>query len=287
MSDIKAKEAELLKNLEALNPLKEQEPEVIEAEPEVKAEASEAEATEDVLAKYNDEEREILKMWDPNGVKSADEFLRADPLYKEIAKRGKKLQALEEKLNLAMSHISNLQKAGYEEKLEMIKHERANAVARSDLESVDYLDEQLYKVKEEIKQVAPTPQHQLVPEAMAFLNKHEALIQDYSLEAMEIKAFIDKRDRELASFNLTPEVHFKTLEKDMKSKFPSRFGPKEAKEVISAVESDTQPVKRVNQTKSKLAFKDLDVDQKKMYRYMESRGYDTERYLKQLQDLNK
>lgn len=259
-----------------------EEVEAVETEAEEVLEPSE-EVVEEPKEEYTEAEQEALtKGWKPEGEKSAEEFLRAEPLYEEIKQRGKEIKSLKSQLDEIMKHVGNLKRAGYEEKLEVIQAEREDAVARSDLESLNYLDEELAKVKSELDEEVPTQtQH---PATVEFLDKYQDIIQDYSLESQRIKEFLSERDVQLASYNLDPETHMKTLEKDMKSQFPEKFQEKQVKQTVSAVESDSRPITK--NKKSKYTFSDLNRDQKNVYKYMERKGVMTgAEYIQQLVDI--
>ena len=251
---------------------------IVEVEPEVLVESAPAEQFSEI------EVEAMKKRWKPDGPKSADEFLRAEPLYEEIKKRGKEIKTLRSQVDELMKHVSNLKKAGYEEKLDMIKHERANAIARSDIDSVDYLDEQLYAVKAELQQVQQQQTPELHPAAQAFVQKYNDLIQDKSEEASEIKAFIDFKDKQLGAKGLDPVDHMKTLEQQLLKRYPERFKSEERAAPVYAVESDSAPVG--SRKRSKYSFSDLSPDQKNIYKHMEKRGVMSGAdYIKQLVEI--
>ena len=246
-------------------------PEVKEAE--VKSEPEHTEAEVEAMDKG----------WKPDGPKSAEEFLRAEPLYAEIKQRGKELKNLRSQVEELMKHVGGLKKAGYQDKIDVIAAEREDAVVRSDMETLNYLDEELHKVKTEMGQEPVQPD--MHPAAVDFVNKYSDILQDYSLESQGIKEFIDTRDKQLASHNLDPSVHIQTLEKDMMAKFPEKFQKESVEKApaISAVESDTRPV--TTKRKAKYTFSDLSSDQKNIYKYMERKGVmEGKEYIKQLVD---
>lgn len=248
-----------------------------EKEPEVVVESVSSE-------QFSDVEHEAMKKgWKPDGPKSAEEFLRAEPLYEEIKQRGKEIKTLRSQVDELMKHVSNLKKAGYEEKLDLIKQERANAIARSDIASVDYLDEQLYAVKAELQKERPAVP-ELHPAAVAFVEKYNDLINDPSEEAAEVKAFIDFKDKQLGAKGLAPEVHIKTLEEQLHKRYPERFKSEERVSPVMAVEADSRSVSV--RKKSKYSYADLTPDQKSIYKHMEKRGVMSGAdYIKQLVEI--
>jgi hypothetical protein len=278
---------EITKKLEATGMFKEDEKNAETPQKEEKsADAEEKEvlkeSVEDTASLSDVEEEATKKGWKPDGLKSADEFLRAEPLYEEIKKRGKEYKALKTQFDELAKHVSALKKSGYEKRLEHIQTEREEAIARSDVASVDYLDEELSNIQGEMQKDAQPPIH---PAAAAFEERHHDILTDYSLEAQAIKEFIVQRDQQLMTFNLDPEVHIQTLEKDLQSKFPRQFEAETGEqEQAPAVESDSRPV--TTKKKSKYTFADLSQDQKSIYKYMEKRGVMSgPDYIKQLQEI--
>lgn len=285
MSDLADKVAEVTAKLKEQGISTEPVPVVatLEEAAEVDHGNSKMENAESATEEFSATETEAMqKGWKPDGPKSADEFLRAEPLYDEIKQRGKEIKHLRSQVDELIKHVSGMKKAGYENQLDNIKKERANAVARSDLASVEYLDDQLHQVRAELQKEAPPALH---PAAAAFVEKYNDLITDYSLESQEIKEFLDFRDRQLAAHHLDPELHMKTLEKDLQKRYPERFTTPEParRSSVSSVESDSRPL--AGRKSSKFSFSDLSSDQKSIYKQFEKRGVMTgAEYIKQLVD---
>lgn len=231
-------------------------------------------ATDDI------EERAKAEGWKPDGPKTAEQFLHDGEFIKEIKARGKEIKSLKKQMDEMMSHISKMKKAGYQERLDVIQAEREDAVARSDFESLEHLDEELYKVKNELSKEDIKPEEH--PAAVDFVNRHKDIFNDFSLEAQEIKNFLAERDVELANYNLDPELHIQTLERDLQTMFPQRF-KQEVKETpkAAAVESDVRPVTKGKRTK--YTFDDLSYEQKQVCRGLERKGVmSKDEYIKQL-----
>ena len=232
----------------------------------------------EVLPEFAEAEA-MKKGWKPDGPKSAEEFLRAEPLYEEIKKRGKELKDVRSQVDELVKMVSAMRKAGYEEKLEVIKQERAQAIARSDIDSVDYLDDQLYQVKNELqKEVAPHPE--VHPAAQQFVDKYKDVLKD-----PEVASYVQRKDIALGNDPdvVDPYDHMKKLEEQLFKKYPDRFPQIEKTEVVMAVESDSRPV--TAKRKTKYSFSDLNHDQKEIYKYMEKTGdMAGEDYIKKLAD---
>jgi len=239
---------------------------------------------ENATSEFTEVENQAIELgWKPDGPKSAEEFIRAQPLYDELKKRGKEIKKLNSRLEELTNHVSGLKKAGYKEKLDLLSAEREDAVARSDLDTLNYLDDELYNLKSEMSQVEE--EHpEAPPEAMEFIHKYENVFKDYSLEAEEVKNFVAERDVQLASHNLEPDIHIKTLEKDMKAKFPKFFEVKGKEPTVSAVESDSRPV--TTKRRAKFTFSDLTHHQKEICKGFERKGImSTDEYIKQLVEI--
>ena len=239
-----------------------------EAEKEVLKEEAPKSSVADLATKFG---------WKEDGPKSAEEFISY--ALENLEPRGKELKSLKSQMNELMGHVGNLKKAGYEDQIAAIKAERDEAVARSDVESVDYLNTELNKVNTELQnENVAAPMH---PAAVEFMERHEAILNDYSLEGQEIQQFIQERDNSLGQFNLDPEVHIQTLEKDLRTKFPTRFNT-EQEVAAPMVESDSAPLKTKGK---KVIFSDLSPDQKQICRKLEKSGVmSSEDYIQQLID---
>ncbi len=238
--------------------------------------------TEDSSEVESEEDEARRKGWKPDGPKSAGEFLRSEPLYTELKQRVKEIKALRAQMDEAIKHISNLKKAGYQEKLDVIKQERANAIIRSDIESVDYLDQQLHQVKAELQQEEQYTQPEIHPAAVAFLEKYQDVLQDPA-----VQSYVRKKDIALGN---DPDVsdpydHMKKLEEQLFKKYPDKFEAQDKQEQVMAVESDSRPVTNTKRSKTKHGFGDLNQVQKKIYSHLIKHGGSGEKYIKELVEM--
>ena len=269
-TDVKLEQSDAEEDQKEESPVEETEKESVLLEPDNKSDA-EAEA--------------LSKGWKPDGPKSAEEFLRAEPLYEEIKRRGKEAKELKAQLAELTRHVAGLKKAGYETKIDQMQDQRQQAIVRSDVDSVDYYDNELQKLKTEMQ--TDVEIQQLHPAAQEFLERHKELQSDYSLEAQEVKDFISRRDKELFVHNLDPYVHIQTLEKDLQKQFPARYkSSAQVAHQVSAVESDAAPVAS-KAKKGQFAYSDLTRDQKQVCQRLIKRGVMTkEAYIKQIAEIN-
>lgn len=235
--------------------------------PEVAVEAKEV-SIEDIEAEAS------KKGWKPDGPKSAAEFLRAEPLYDRIHKQSQQIKSLNAQVNEALKHIGSLRKAGYEDKINKIQTEHAAAVARSDLDSVNYYQEQMQNLKGEMQQEVLAPE--LHPAAKAFLDKYQEELKD-----PEVHKYVKLKDVALGNDPdvVDPYDHMKKLEEQLFKKYPDKFGEKEAP--VMAVESDSTPVR--TSSKKRFSFRDLDPIQKTICKKLEKQGLRTvDQYIQDL-----
>ena len=137
----------------------------------------------------------------------------------------------------------------------------------------------------EVQTEMNTPEINVHPALTDFDERHKDLITDYSLEAQEIKDFIQERSKTIVQFTQDPEVLVRTIEKDLKTKYPSRFGDNksEKKAPVQAVESDANPTS--SGTRKSHTFKDLNRIQKDICRSIVRNGGSQEEFIQQLVEL--
>lgn len=236
------------------------------------------ESKEEETVESNEIEAEAReKGWKPDGPKSAEEFLRAEPLYSEIKARGKEIKELKATLDELKSHMDKQRELGAREALQKLQEERITAIEMGDVSSVDSLETQIRQYEQETKGPAEGAVKQ-------FVERNKSWINENSDEANLMKYYAEKKDLEIASLNLSPEVHLQTVEKELQKIFPHRFKEKEQKpEVIPSVESDSAPLKYSRS--KRYGFNDLDSEQKKAFRFFEKQGLMTlDKYIQDLVD---
>jgi uncharacterized phage infection (PIP) family protein YhgE len=226
------------------------------------------------------EQEAVSKGWQPNGPKSAEEFLRAGPLYDEIKARGKEIKELKSTLDELKKHMDKQQQLGYEQAINELKQKRVDAIEMGDVNEVDDIDRQISEYNQQVNTSTANPAS---PEAEAFLEKHKDWINDTSQEAMDMKNYAHIRDQELMKYNLSPARHLERLENDLKQMFPNRFKDERSAKPVS-VESDAAPT--VSASRRKHTFSDLNAEQKKAARHFEQSGImSINEYIKDLEKL--
>ena len=216
------------------------------------------------------------KGWKPDGPKSAAEFLRAEPLYEEIKTRGKEIQELKATMDALKTHLDKQKEAGYKQALADLEQRKVEAIQMGDVEGVAEVEKQIADHQ------APEAPQTLLPAVAQFKEKHSAWLNDPSYEAQQIREFVEARDTQLATYNLSPDEHIKIIESDLLKKFPNRFKSNRPRPTTTAVEAPTAKA-----PKAKTAnFSDLSSEQKLVCRQFERTGVMTrDEYIKQLKDL--
>lgn len=226
------------------------------------------------------EREQMAKGWNPDGVKSAEEYSRTEPLYEEIKSRGKQLKQMQKAIDALTQHMSKQEKIAYDKALHTLRQERHEAIARGDIRDVE-------RIEAETQQLL-TPPPVAIPEAEAFKEKYENIFNSANYEEMEIVKFLQERDVELMSRNLAPAEHMKTLEQHMLKKFPSYFGQKEVvnRNDTSSVETGNSSNVVKKSSRSRFSLHDLNNEQKQVARDFEKFGImKVDEYIKQLVEL--
>lgn len=222
----------------------------------------------------------LKKGWKPDGPKSAEEFLRAEPLYKELKQRGKEIKDLRVTIEELRTHMTKQQEFGYKKAVEEIAEARTAAIKNGDVEGVEQLDQQMQEYK---TSMVPPPAEDS-PDVAKFLVKNSDWINDPSYEGQLMRDFAQKRDTELMQHKLPLEEHLQIVENDLKTKFPDRFKSEEVVEPRHVVESNAGV--SAGKNKRKVTFSDLNPEQKACARHFDKRGVmKTSEYIKQLVNL--
>lgn len=230
------------------------------------------------------EQEQIEKGWNPEGVKSAEEWSRSEPLYEEIKARGKEIKRMQKALDALTEHMTKQEKIAYDKALKTLSQEKEDAILRGDVKAVQQIEQQHIELTtpKEIKKI---------PEADEFTERYEHILNSANFEEMEIAAFVYSRDKELMDRKLSPAEHMKTLESHMLKKFPSYFNKGKEEEVVDRARSRTvetgegSNVSRVS-GKKKFNFHDLSPEQKQVARDFEKFGVmKIDKYIEQLIEL--
>lgn len=176
---------------------------------------------EEKATKESEEDYAKSLGWDPAGEFSAGEWLRRGELLKEISTTKKELKKLVAALKHQQKYMNQQQEVGYKKALEDLHIARYEAIQRGDVDSVNYLDQEIQKSANELNTIK---KEELPPELLDFRDRNlKWLEQDPSYTAQQIKEFAFNRDNQLGAFHLPTEEHLARLEKDIRNKFPDYF----------------------------------------------------------------
>lgn len=250
-----------------------------EALPELASEPKEPEPVEEQQPEYSEIEKQALATgWNPDGVKGAEEWVRSEPLYKEIKKRGEELKELKATVD-ALKSFSDQQRAlGAKEALEKLKQDKRTAIEFGDVEQVD-------RIEQEIKK------HEGQGDArdihiQQFLQQNESWMKDPSALGFQMRDYFEKRDADLTRFNLPVDQHVKMMQQDMENKFPEYFNKSEAEgEIVTPVIESGQSSLNMSKPK-KAGIEVLPSEHRKIFKKLEALGVITlDQYIKDLRDL--
>lgn len=225
--------------------------------------------TEEVIQQVNDPLAELAQQygWDPQkGDKSSKEFI--EYAMQNLEPRGKELKEVKQNLAAIQSNIEMLVQEKYEKKVQELEYRKLQAIESGNIEEVDKIYAEKQKLAVPVGMPSP---------AEAFLNRYSNVRSDASLEAFEIREFIQKRDEDLGKRSLSAEQHINILEQDMLKKFPNYFNKETPSSGVTPVTSPTGGV-----SKGKITLDNLTKEQRDVADYMISRGIPFETYVKGL-----
>lgn len=201
--------------------------------------------------------------WKPGGVKSADEFLRAGPLYEEIERRGKRIDGLEKKLEALISFQLKQEELKKKAEQDQLLEDKIQAIQNGDVAGVQAVEK---KIEASNKKETP-------PEALDFVERHKSWWEDGSnAENVEMKNFALSRDDTLSSRGLNPTDHFKQIEKELEQLYPHRFQKANVEErKVSSVETNNLAVPTAG-IKKNYGLSDLNKEQKAIARVVVDSG---------------
>ncbi len=226
------------------------------------------ETEETLLTDFEKEQQ--AKGWNPTGEKSAEEWLRAQPLYEEIKQRGKEIKQLKRTVDSLKEVMDKQKKLAYDQAILDLENRRANAEVIGDVYQAQHIQQEIENTKQEAEAAPELPQ-----EAYDFAERNASWMKGTTYEEMEIARFAKERDNELAIKNLDPVTHITTLEEHLHKKFPDYFGIN-VKPESQLVESSSSSGVFVNTNKKKYTINDLNPAQKKVIYDFERSGIITQ-----------
>jgi len=224
--------------------------------------------------------------WNPEGEKSAEEFisfaLDAHP------KRGKELKELKKTVENLVELNKRQHQAGYEAAARELEDQRRDAIVAGDLAAVEIMDQKIKSHQEEAPVEDPPEIHHSLSD---FDARHSDWIGDaVSLNAHKMRQFAHQRGMDLAQTGMDPSEWVPILEQNLKEEFSDYFSPKKQKEekikMYPSVDQDGNSGTANKKSSQKFSFSDLTSEQKTIARQFERRGVmKAEEYINQLVEI--
>lgn len=234
---------------------------------------------------FTEEEREAWSLgWRPDkGPKTAGEYLRSGPLFREISTSHEKISKLESAIAEMTKHMTKQQELGYKKALDELQQARKEAIELGDISSVDQIEEEMKKYNNSV-----TSSTSEFPKAYNdFLERNKFWIDDEAdLEAEEMRQFALNRENYLKSRGKTPEQIADIVEQNLKTKYPHKFSTEMGYTAGTQVESNISTAKTAN-ISSAVSLHQLNDAQKLVYKYVYDHEGEKEakEYLKQLKEM--
>lgn len=207
------------------------------------------------------EKEQVARGWDPDGVKSAEEYARSEPLYEEIKKRGKEIKSLHKTVEGLKQYMERQEKVVYDKARSELQVEWEKAVSAGNVALVKQKQKELDELKPNLAQI---------PDAVKeFHSKYEKILNSREGVENKIRLWLMGRDSSLASEGLTPDEHLAQLESEMSEIFPSYFSKLSPGQSVEAgIGSNVSS----SGGKRKYNFNDLSKDQKGVWESFEKYG---------------
>ncbi len=221
--------------------------------------------------------------WKPDGERNAEEFIQF--ALDNFSPRGKEIKDLKATVDAMKSHMDKQKQLGYEQALSDLQRARQDAIIDGNVDEVNTLDQQIDQYEHAL--AAEAPQQEFHPAALNFMERHAEWMNDKdSLEAFEMRSFVQQRDAALAAlYPNDPEKHIQVLEKNLKEKFKDYFGKGEPNYYPSGDSDHTSGTAKPRSNK-KVGLQDLNPAQRMIAKQFEKRGVMTvDKYIQQLKDL--
>ncbi len=222
--------------------------------------------------------------WKPDGERNAEEFIQF--ALDNFSPRGKEIKELKATVDAMKSHMDKQKQLGYEQALGDLQRARQDAIIDGNIDEVNTLDQQIDQYEHALAEEAP--RQEFHPAALEFMERHAEWMNDKdSLEAFEMRTFVQQRDTALAAlYPNDPEKHIQVLEKNLKEKFKGYFGKSEPNYYPSGDSDHTSGTARTRSSNKKLGLQDLNPAQRMIAKQFEKRGVmTTDKYIQQLKDL--
>jgi hypothetical protein len=290
---------------------------VVETKEEVEQTEETAEAVTETTSdetqesEYTEVEQEAMKLgWKPEGVpgkkaKSAEDWMDDYSLYKKINDLGKQVQEKNSLLENVAKHFESVQEASYNQaKKEFDKQvEDLRKLAAQTIEAGEYAPEDVISAyendlktmkteheeaiskfkKEEPQNVQQSAKEEVLSNLSEsekqFVNKYEKTLFSQKPDDIAVQAYVVNRNNELAQEDLSAEARMTTLEKELASVFPTKFGT--VKKIKPVTTPKVESASVTGKPQKGFSLKNLAPDQKELYNYFVEQGVDKDELLAQ------
>lgn len=246
---------------------------------ETEAEEAQSEQPQTNQDSFSEVEKEAyVKGWRPQGPKSAEEYLRAEPLYAELKVNRKKIKEMEDTVRLLSNHMKKQEAYGYQRALDDMKAQRDNAIYEGDVAAVNQLDNEIRKTEHEMNAVAAAPT--VDPVVEEFKSKYSDWMNEQTPEADDMRLLAEAKYLILKQNNAPQETIFSTIEESLIRAYPHRFNKEPD---VPGVLTPNPVAGGARQGIKKYTFHDLNHEQKISFRHFEKQGLFTlDEYIKEL-----
>ena len=227
------------------------------------------------------EEEAKSKGWDPDGPKSADEYLRAEPLYEEIKARGKDIKELKDTISHLKGLMDKQQQAAYQQAISDLQAARNEAIELGDVEEVNRIEDQAKRLQQDVQPP------QVSEKVQSFVNRNQGWLYNQNEIANEIKMVAEAKYQVLKQQGKSDEEIIDIVEPFLQKVYPDVVAGGASKEAstpkVSPVDSPSLGASAKHASRKKFTFSDLNDQQKEACRYFDKAGImKPEDYIKEL-----
>jgi len=218
------------------------------------------------------EEMALKYKWNPEGEKSAEEFIAL--ALEQFPEKSQKIKRMQRTLDDLVEHNKRQEQAAYERALKDINAQHEKALQMGDHVAAKALEQEAENLK---------PAEQIPPEFEDFLERHSEWFNSPKYEHRQMKKWFLAEDQVLTGFNLSHEQHVKELEEGLIKQFPDYFNKTPEIKQVSPVESGYGSNVAGKKGKRSFGVSDLNDEQRRIANEFAFSGVMTkEEYIKQL-----
>lgn len=223
--------------------------------------------------KYSPIEEMALKYrWDPNGDRTAEEFIAL--ALEQFPEKSQKIKRMQKTLDHLVEHNKQQEQAAYERAMRDLTEQRNKALQVGDHATAQAIEQEAENLK---------PAVQIPPEFEDFLERHSEWFNSPKYEHRQMKKWFLAEDQVLTAFNLSHEDHVRELEEGLMKQFPEYFNKSPEVKQVSPVESGYGSNVAGKKGKRSFGISDLNDEQRRIANEFAFSGVMTkEEYIKQL-----